>query len=114
MLIFDELNTDEIVYIVNCSGPITILDTKILSINYETGMIKIMIVDSDLTFTVEFDKVKETVFKDKEAATAYLIKLVFSETNNYISSLTDGVVSDYYDLDTLIKKYSDSHPEFFI
>lgn len=114
MVEFGDFSVGDIVYIID-DNPITILELKILSFGYNEENIKrLRVANKDLSFEVDYDKIKENLFKDESTAMAHATKLVFRETNKFISNLTDGFINDYFELDKLIQTYKNSHPELFI
>jgi hypothetical protein len=114
MVEFGNISVGDIVYIID-DNPITILELKILSFGYDEENNKILrVANTDLSFEVDFDKIKENMFYDQDTALANATKLVFKETNKFIEELTDGYINDYFELDNLINKYKESHPELFI
>jgi len=114
MIAFEDLEIDIIIYIID-DNPISILELKVLSFGYsEDNIRRLRVANKDLSFEVDFDKVYGNIFDNEEEALAYAAKYIFLETNKFINELTDGFISDYFDLDKMIEKYKKIYPELFI
>lgn len=114
MIEFNELEVGSIVYILDVD-PISILELKLLSIGYdEDNNKRLRVANKDLSFEVEYDKLKDNIFLEEDEALAHATKLVFNETNKFIDEMTDGFIKDYFELDKAIQKYREIHPELFI
>jgi len=111
---FTKLNVDEIVYIVDFL-PVSILELKIIEIGYNDDYKRrIKVFNDDLYFELDFDDLKERIFKNKDEAYSVAIKYIFDETNKYIRKITDNLFDDYFELDKALEIYKQIYPEIFI
>lgn len=114
MVEFTKLNVDEIVYIVDFL-PVSILELKIIEIGYNDDYKRrIKVFNDDLYFELDFDDLKERIFKNKDEAYSVAIKYIFDETNKYIRKITDNLFDDYFELDKALEIYKQIYPEIFI
>lgn len=114
MIEFSELHVDEIIYVID-DDPISMLELKISDIGYNDEYKKrIKVYNSEISFEIDFDDIKDRVFVKKDEAYSVAVKYIFDETNKYIRTLTGGWFDDYFELDKSLEKYKQKYPEIFI
>lgn len=115
MVEYDDLKIGDTIYIIDVD-PITVLELNLLTFKHfeDVGIRRLKVSNKDLSFEVDFDKIKDNLFNDKDTAMAHATKKILDETNAFISSLTDGYACDYFDVDKMVEKYKKTNPEIFI
>jgi len=113
MLLYNDIKIGNTIYIIEIS-PSVVLKLEVIGKVIKNNEERLRLQNTDLSFEVNYNEISETVFATEEEASAVVFKKIYDETNIFIEELSDGLLSNYYELEERLKEAKISFPEKFI